>query len=148
MIKRVNTLEHLGEVIRKGDPTEVSYGPGEGEKRAEALITYLPNRGRSYSARTELPIRVELRRTDGDILMDVTDPNGDTLRDIADSDDGTLREITNTQGIVRNAYRGLRLGSSRTVTLEPSANPPYEFETLVLDLEEGKLAIAPYLRPK
>ena len=145
MIKRVNTLERLGEVIVEGRPAKVEYGPGKGEKRAEALITYIPNRGSSYTARTKLPIRVELRRDNGETLMDITDPDGCTLRDLADfsADGRTLIDVTNSHGTVQDPFRYLR--PQGAVALEPPANPPYELPNLLVRLEGNEtVVIAPY----
>ena len=124
MIKRVNRLEDLGEVIERGEPAEVLYDLGKGKERTEALVTYIDGNSRMHDRITSSPL-IKLCKANGGISMDITDSN------------------QNADGY---SYTGLR---PQGVVFGKPTYPPYELGDLAIDLGEGKqLAISQYLREK
>jgi hypothetical protein len=136
----------LATMLARGESEELSYELGEGEERTGLLLTYVDgsDEKNNYSARVELSPNVRQYRDGGRTLVDITDSNGDTLMDVDDSN-GTSKHITNSYGIVQDPFRNLKLSNPPKTTLEPS-DSPYEIGALVVDLEGGKLAVAPYSR--
>ena len=123
MIKRVNRLEELGEIIREREPTEVLYELGkEGKERTELLLTCIDGSSRITERIASSPL-IKLYGDNGEILMDITD--SDRNADVY-------------------SYRGLRpLGA----VFEPPIHAPYELGDLIVDLEGSrKLAISQYAR--
>jgi len=122
MIKRINELEKLGEVIERGEPAEVLYGLGEGRNRTELLVTYIDG-SRRITDRIASPPLIKLYGNNGAVSMDITDSD---------------------ENADRYAYRNLRpLGA----VFEQPTHPPYELGDLEIDLGEGKkLGISQYAR--
>ena len=115
-VSKVNGLEELGEIIRRGQPAEVLYDLGEGEERTELLVTYIDGDSRTTNRIASSP-QIRLYKDGGGTLMDITDPdeNGDGY-----------------------AYRNLR---PRGAVFEQPNHPPHELgepTEVLYDLGEGK----------
>ncbi len=122
MIKRVNRLDELGEIIGFGEPTEVLYDLGEGKERTELLVTYIDGNSRTINRIASSP-QVRLYKDKSGTLMDITDSD---------------------ENADRYAYKNLRpLGTD----FEQPTHPPYELGDLTVDLGEGRqLGISQYAR--
>ena len=123
MVKRVNRLEDLGELIRARKPAEVLYDLGEGEKRTEILLTYIDGDSIA-STRIATPPVIKLYDDNGRLLMDINDSDKD-----AD----------------RYSYSGL---TPQGAVFEQPKHPPHELGNLVVDLggDNRKLAFSQYER--
>ncbi len=122
MIKRVNKLEEVGEIIGEGKPVEILYDLGKEGGRTELLVTYVDGGSRVSDRITSSPL-IKLCENKGGISMDITDSN------------------QNADGY---SYTGLR---PQGVVFRQPENPPYELGDLAIDIGEGRqLAIAPYYR--
>jgi hypothetical protein len=140
MKTRVDNLNDLREAVLEGKPGETLYVLGEGEKRKGILVRYIDRRNgdNSYSAKVTKSPMISLRRDNGEFI-DVTDIHGRPLRDVSDSN-GEVVDVTNSYGFVQNAYMDLKPKIPLRAVLEQPDNSLYdELETLVLDLEDGKL---------
>lgn len=122
MIKRVNRLEELGEIIGLGEPTEVLYDLGKGEGRTELLVTYIDGDSRTTNRIASSP-QIRLYEDRKGTLMDITDSD------------------KNSDGY---AYRNLR---PREAVFEQPNHPPHELGDLTVNLEGGRiLGISQYAR--
>ena len=126
MIKRVNRLEELGEIIELGEPIEVLYDLGEGRERTELLVTYIDGNSRTTNRIVSSP-QIRLYKNKSGTLMDITD-----------SDEATDRY----------SYRGLRpLGAEFEMPSRPPDELGYELGDLEINLGEGRqLGISQYAR--
>ena len=126
-VSKINRLEELGEIIERGEPTEVLYDLGEGEERTELLVTYTDG-SNNYSSRIASSPQIRLYEDESGTLMDITDSNenGD-----------------------RYSYRNLRpLGAEFEMPSRPSDESGYdELGNLTINLEGGRqLGISQYAR--
>ena len=121
-MRTINRLEELGDVIKKGNPTEVLYGLGKGSKRTELQVTHV-NGSTKISNRIASSPRFRLYRGKREILMDITDSDED-----ADC----------------YTFRGLKPNG---VDFEPPKHEEYDLGCLVIGLDgDNTLAISHALR--
>jgi len=125
-VSKVSRLEELGNIVRKGEPTEVFYDLGEGRERTELLVTYIDGDSRTTNRIVSSP-QIRLYEDNGAVSMD-----------IADSD-------RNADGY---SYMRLRpLGAEFEIPSRPSNELGYELGDLTINLENGRqLGISQYVR--
>ncbi|HEA46164.1 MAG TPA: hypothetical protein ENH99_00055 [Candidatus Pacearchaeota archaeon] len=122
MIKRVNNLEELGEMIELGMPAEVLYDLGKGKERTELLVTSIDRESRMTNRIASSPL-IRLHRDESGTLMDITDSDEDKDR---------------------YSYKNLR---PLKADFEQPTHSPYELGDLTITLEGGRqLGISQYAR--